>query len=207
MEEHRLKPMPKNFNEEVFADIYQKTSELRKKLAYQIDHRRYGVEREDIMSWLDVKFLFTFTKYYNHEPEILKAHIINSLQFFKNRILRYSYSQKNSVNLFSIDIDTTHNRKETQFELSYDDSPYYLKLVNEFMRSTLSEDAYKVLQVELNPPHYILKRLSERETTTKIPSKLISEYLGLKESEVSNAKKEIRNQIQSARLHFETLNN
>ncbi len=140
MEEHRLKPMPKNFNEAVFFDIYNKTKELRKKLAYEIDHRRYGVERKDIMSWLDVKFLFAFTKYHNEEPEIIKAHVINALQFFKNRILRYSYSQKNSVNLHSMNIELAYHRKETQFEILYNESEKYLKLATEFLKKRMTDE-------------------------------------------------------------------
>lgn len=202
MEEHRLKAMPKRFNEEVFHDIYKKTEELRRKLTYQIDHRRYGVEREDILSWFDIKFLFTFTKYHEEKPEILKAYIINSLQFFKNRILRYSYSQKNNVNRSTIDIDEVYNHKDLIEEAVYDETSYYLELASSYLQQHLSPNAYRVLQVELNPPTYILKRLVDRQTTTKIPSRLIAEYLGLKESDMAGLRKEIQLATALAREHF-----
>jgi hypothetical protein len=202
MEEHRLTPMPKGFNEEVFHDIYRKTEELRKKLTYQIDHRRYGVEQEDIKSWFDVKFIFTFNKYHKEKPEILKAYIINSLQFFKNRILRYSYSQKNSINRSSVDIDEVYNCQELIDDRQYDETSYYLELATNHLKNNLSQNAYRLLQVELNPPTYILKRLVDKQTTTKIPSKLIAEYLGLKESDIPALKKEIQFATYKAKEHF-----
>ena len=99
MESHRLKPMVDGYDEKLFNKIYQDTELLRKKLTYQIDARKFGFDQNEIYSWFNVKLIFTFNRYYNEStPEILKAKIINSLQNFKNRIIKLSYSLKNSVN-------------------------------------------------------------------------------------------------------------
>lgn len=205
MEEHRLSQLPKNYDKELFNEIYRKTSALRRRLVSQIDHTRFGVEKEDISSWLDVKFIFTFTKYYGEEPEILKAYIINALQFFKNRILRYSYSHKNSVNLNTMDIEDAYYNKETQFEWSPDERDFYLAKAMEFLRDKLSKEALNVLQIEINPPPYILKRIPDKKDTTKIPSNLIGEYLGLDDLSIRKLKKEIKDKLVLAREHFDQI--
>jgi len=200
--------MPVNYDQAVFEEIYKKTQQLRNKLVYGIDHRRYGVDRQEVLSWFDVKFIFAFTKYYNiygPDTELLKAHIIKALQFFKNRVLRFSYSQKNLINLNAIDIEETYDAKETRIEWQPDDTPVYLNLATSFLKEQLSPEAYKFLLIELDPPTYILKRLSEKEQTTKIPGNLITEYLGLDEDELPRIKKEIRNGIDLASSHFQNV--
>lgn len=202
MEEHRLKPLPADLDLQLFEEIYRKTKDLRKKLASQIDHRRFGVERADILAWFDTKFIFAFNKYRNEKPEILKAFIIRTLQFFKNRILRASYTQKNSVNRDKVDIEDCYYEKETHISPSFSDHETLLNLTNAYLKDHLSKDAYLVLQCELCPPPYILQRLSEKERTTKIPSKLISEYLGFNNSYIYRLKQEISAGVNDAKDHF-----
>ena len=57
MEENRLKQMPENYDRAVFESIYSKTKNLRNKLAYGIDARRFGVDQDEIKSWFDVNKL------------------------------------------------------------------------------------------------------------------------------------------------------
>ena len=65
MEENRLKPMTQGYDESLFNLIYDKTKHLRRKLASEIDHRRFGVTNEDIKSWFDVKLIYVFKKRLN----------------------------------------------------------------------------------------------------------------------------------------------
>lgn len=202
MEEHRLKPMPSNLDVKLFEEIYRKTSDLRRKLASGIDHRRFGVEREDILAWFDTKFIFTFNKYKDEKPEILKAYIIKSLQFFKNRILRASYTKKNSVNRDKVDIEDCYHEKETHLNPEYNDQALLLNITQAFLKKELSKDAFLVLQCELTPPPYILQKLGSKDRTTKIPSKLISEYLGFNNSYTYRLKQEIVAGVENAKIHF-----
>lgn len=179
MEEHRLTPMG-DYDPQVFNEIYKATEQLRKKLAWQIDSRKYGVDYKEILSWFDVKFLFAFNKYFPvKEKEELKAHVIQALQFFKNRILRKGYSKSNIYNSM-VDIEIVYNLKETQIDFEYDEQQFFLNKAMTFLKDQLSQEAYQVLQVEITPPLYIIQQLANQDkyTTTKIPSSMISDYLG-----------------------------
>ena len=192
MEEHRLKPMQKGYNEKLFNEIYRNTQSLRNKLAYGIDARRFGVDYHEILSWFDVKFIFVFNRYcHEKSPEHLKATIINALKFFKNRILKSSYSHKNQVNnaLRVEDVESD----ELVVEYEYREHDKYIDIALKEMKTKLTPEAYQVLTIEINPPLYILNELSqeERYNTTKIPSKIIGKYLGLESKEINKYKKEI----------------
>jgi len=207
MEENRLKPMPANYDHALFMEIYDATKALRKKLSSQIDHRRFGVDNREIQSWFDVKFLHAFTRYFGEKsPNLLKAHIIQSLQFFKNRILRHSYSLKNSVNNNCIDVTELYDLQETTINWQYDEKEFFLGLALEFLKNHLSEQAFIVLNIELNPPLYILERLGDA-STTKIPSSLIGDYLGLEEnkdsiSKVNAWRREVKSAMLEAKEYF-----
>lgn len=210
MEENRLTPMG-DYDPQLFNDLYKATDGLRRKLAYQIDARRFGVDYREILSWFDVKFIFVFNKYFkDKEPEELKAHLIKSLQFFKNRILRKGYSKSNIHNSM-IDIEEVYSLKETQVEYEYDEREFFLKLVMEFMDESLSEEAYRVLEIELNPPLFILSELSRSQhSTSKIPSSMIADYLGWGLSreaicKVDSLRREIKNAITYARSYFKNV--
>lgn len=210
MEENRLKPMG-DYDPKLFNELYKATEQLRRKLAYQIDARRLGVDYKEILSWFDVKFIFAFNKYVKvKEKEELKAHLIRALQFFKNRILRKAYSKSNIHNSM-IDIEEVYLLKETQVDYEYDEKEFFLGLIMEFMESSLCEDAYRVLQVELHPPLFILNELSKcNASTTKIPSTMIADYLGWgisKEavSRVEALRKEIRTGVEQAKAYFNNI--
>jgi hypothetical protein len=211
MEEHRLKPMKQGYDEQLFYDLYQATNNLRKKLASEIDPKRFGVDYKEILSWFDIKFIYTFNKYFGEkEPNLLKAHLIRALQFFKNRILRAAYTNKNQVNNNTIDIEELYDLQEPTIEYEYDEREFFMKLALEFMHNNLSEEAYRVLEVELHPPLYILTRLEDKESTAKIPSNLIADYLGWglgKDAikQVNSLRREIKNITMVAKEHFSEL--
>lgn len=206
MEEHRLKPMKEGYDQKLFNCIYKETAGLRKKLAFEIDARRFSVDYNEVLSWFDVKFIFVFNQYYGTIPdERLKGYIIRALQMFKFRILRVSYNQKSSIynKTDIVDISQVENivyEDETSEEL-------FLKIALDFLKKELSKDAYFLLELLLNPPHYILNRLSENNKIdlNKIPNTLLLEYLDLEETSISyidNLKKEIRKATRSCKDYF-----
>ena len=176
MELHRLTPM-KPHDPKLFNDLYKKTERLRKSLVYQIDASRFGVTQDEILSWFDDKFLFVFNKYVDQKnPDVLLGFIINSLKVFKLKILRRSYQDNNSVNLNSISIEdlAVFNITDVKEE---DNKELLLNVVMGFMQNHLSEGAYELLQLQLNPPLFITSKLSK--PGIKIPAKLILEFMGL----------------------------
>ena len=210
MEENRLTPMCKNYDAELFNQLYKDTEQLRKKLAWQIDCRRYGVDYREVLSWFDVKFIYVFNKYYPIQKDhgILKGNLIQALQFFKNRILRKGYSKSNMYNSM-VDIETIYNMKETHIDLEFDEQREFLKIALDFLKNHLSEEAYKILEIEINPPLYIVQELANQSkyTTTKIPSTMISKYMGwglnLKSiNKVDNYRKDIKRAINLARSYY-----
>jgi hypothetical protein len=202
VEEHRLKPMPSNYDKEMFNRIYSKTEGLRKKLASSIDYRRFGLCYEDIVSAFNTKLLFTFTKYYGKPEGILKAHVINALQNYKNRIIKRAYIVKHSQTIISTELVPIEDHYESNEPRDY----YYSKLMS-FMRDHLSENAYTLLDIQLNPPPYILQRVNPGKDSKlqKIPDELLLEYFDLGSGEKAHKyllqlKKEIRNAIHYAKL-------
>ena len=219
MENHRLKAMPENYDESLFNKIYQETANLRKALASQIDARRFGVDNEMILSYFDDKFIYVFSKYYNQvNSNVLKGYIINSLKTFKLKLVKTLYLDKWEFfnNLVTLEIAYYHNEDGDEFEVDdlteiADDSEYnldhdfLLNLVDAYMQEHLSPDAYQVYKIQLNPPLYIIDRLTS--STQKIPNALLLEFLEIPATkevvrQLQILKKEIEEAITSASLYF-----
>lgn len=210
MELHRLKPMKEGYDEKLFTDLYLETKALRRSLASQIDHRRYGVSPDIILSWFDDKFIHVFNKYADSKDrDILKGYIINSLKTYKYRILRVAY-QKEGEFYSSIvsndleDFDILDNIPDTDPEEIH--SIFYETMM-EFMKNRLSDNAYLVLQIQLNPPPFIVNRLEKNNS--RIPNDLIIEFLNIEYDDYSDAdnyiqqlKKEINQAIKNAKDYF-----
>lgn len=198
MEHHRLKPMVEDYDKDLFNDLYEKTAILRKKLASQIDSARFGYDTDEIESWFTVKFIHAFNRYYDLPYELHKANIVQALRYFKNRILKFSYSLKNSPNCNTIDVTEIYSNLET--EKPNEERQANLDKAMNYLKENLSEQAFLVLKLELNPPLYILEKLSKQnKKPKKIPSNLISEYLGFKVSYVNVLRKEISAAISRAK--------
>lgn len=207
MEENRLKPMG-DYDHGVFTRIYHNINNLKRKLARGIDHRRFGVDQEEIISWFDVKFLYTFNKYHDKMDEnLLQGYIIKSLQLFKFRILRNAYTYKYSQSMVPVE-DYTELEEYDVEEIEPSKKEELLSLAMDYMKSILSDNAYLVLEIKLNPPPYITSKLANRKSNnTKIPHSLIADYLGLGDS-VNGIKliktylSEIDEAMDKAREHF-----
>ena len=198
MEEHRLLPMQEGYDEELFNKLYEELTPLKRKLASQINPSGLGINKDDIMSWFDVKFIFVFNKYMGKmEPPVLKGHLISALQLYKNRILKYSISAKNTVNHNTIDITELTDLEESYVNYSKSDERIFLDLINIFMKSHLSYQAYQIYQIEYNPPLYIIDKLNG--DMSKLTTRVIIDYLGLNfNKKVSLLIKNLRNEVSEA---------
>jgi hypothetical protein len=173
--------MKEGYSVELFNKLYKETEQLRKSLAYNIDPRYYGVSKDIIVSWFDDKFIHVFNKHCdNKDPDVLKGFIINSLQTFKYRILRKAYTKEADFYTSAIELEGENNlinylpdkEDNTNGEI-------FFNLVLEFFKKELSDDAYLLLQLQLNPPPYLLNRI--KKSNSNIPIKLILEFLGLED--------------------------
>lgn len=212
MEEHRLKPMPANYDVKLFNELHKNTEGLRISLAKKIDCRRFGLEFEDILSWFDIKFIYAFTKYYEkYPPNILKGHIIKSLQMFAFRIMREAYLGKNAIYSNSIVIEEIEYF-ENLVSSSDEETPHeYIKLqpVLDYLKTKLSDNAFLILDIQLSLPNFILEKLEgpNKKQFNSIPNELLANYLGLPDdkkclSYIAGLKSEIRGAIDSAREYF-----
>jgi hypothetical protein len=179
MENHRLTTMKDGYPHLLFNKLYEETKQLRKSLAWGIDHRRYGVDKDLIESWFDDKFIFVFNKHcLDKDENVLKGFIISSLQQFKNRVLRGAYSKKNEFYTNSIQLEGEHNI--INYIIDKQDTPtseIFYGLVLEYFKKELNSDAYTLLELELNPPPYILNRIPK--SNSKIPVSLVLEFFDL----------------------------
>jgi len=205
MEHHRLKPMKPGYDEKLFNELYKKTTPLRKKLAYEIDARKFGVDYQEILSWFDVKFIHTFNKYWDTEPERLMGYIINALSTYKYRIMRSSYQVKYHNHASQVDITELYNHNEivNLHETNHEEREDYLGRVMDFMKGKLTDDAILVLEIELTPPPFILDAMEDlgKKEGQRIPHNLIADYLGFGDSpNMVSYIKDLRAEIRSATL-------
>lgn len=193
----------------VFNNIYQNTEGLRRKLASQIDWRRFGVDYNEGLAWFDVKFIFVFNKYYNkHTEEVLKGHIIKAMQLFKYRILRGAYTIKYSQSIVPL------SGFEEGIADELENKSYHMDLLYDYLKNIISDNAFILLQTQLNPPPYIIYRLREKglESLHKIPDDVLLEYFDLGDCSraykyLATLKKEIKQGIAHCKVHFRASRN
>jgi len=210
MEENRLKPMPADYDEQLFNRLYQETLPLRRVLARQIDSRRFGLAFEDILSFFDSKFIYVFSKHYKEDPNKLKAFLINSLKNFKCRILKSAYTHKYSQSIISLDVLVVEQPDIIADEVSNTKDFYYEKLMA-FMKEHLSDNALLILELQINPPPYIIQKINidKSKNLQKVPDQVILEYLDMGQSDnaykyIKKLRKEIRNAVNYAKTTFKS---
>lgn len=197
MELHRLKPMKEGYPEDLFNKLYKETEKLRKSLVHGIDHRRFGVSKDIVLSWFDDKFIFVFNKHFqDHDPDRLKGDIIKSLQTFKYRVLRGAYTKQ--AEFFTSTIELEGETKVINYiSDSSEDKSYdmFLSDVMDYFERNLSDDAFILLGLQLNPPPYILDKLNK--SNSQIPLDLILDFFEL-DSNHQNVKyiRALRKEIQ-----------
>lgn len=194
--------MQEGYDQALFNSIYKDTQRLRIKLARGINPDLYGLCYDDILSSFDVKFIFTFNKYYGTITSgQLKGRIIQALQFFKCRILRYSQTGKGEIHntldisdFYSIESHEFTEPQNLEGDHSFED---LLKLV----KGRISSLSYTVLSIDYHPPLYIMTRLGDKKPQNKISNELIALYLGLEFN------KETDNLLNLARREYRKLLN
>jgi hypothetical protein len=193
MEENRLRPM-KDGHDALFKELFEKTEALRKKLAYEINANRFGLEYKDILSAFNIKFIYTFNRYVDEMPkDRLKGYIINSLRMYKKKIIMNSYQEKFQNN--PIQFIESYNLEDDSLLEDPAVTEYrnnLLELTYKFMKLHLSNDAYQVFEIDLNPPPFIIEKMKSlgKENLNKIPPLLVAQYLNLGTSQ--SAEKYIR---------------
>lgn len=207
MEENRLTTMPRDYDPKLFEKLYKALTPLKRKLASQIDYRKFGCEYKDILSFFDVKFIFVFNKYQDQfDEEVLKGHIIKSLSLYKNRIMRVSYQAKYSQDI--LDLGSLENGDNLLEDDSVPkESPYIeeygfkCEILYNFMKAHLSLKAFQLFTINMNPPLYIKHRIPDGKK--RIPEELIMEYLDIEaKTEYSQLKKEVRLAIDLAKKNL-----
>ncbi len=201
MEESRLKPMVEH-DPRIFNDLYAKVIPLKRKLASEIDYRRFGVDYEELLSWFDVKFIYVFNKYYDKERERLLGYIINALKLFKCRILRAAYTNKFSQQITSLSYEVIE-------DIPDEETTQIIGSVKEFIKLHVSENAYEYFLITLYPPPYILNQLERLSIThkTKIPDEVVLDYYDIRNLNegyrwLKSWKLEIKRATELARVYF-----
>ena len=206
-EVHRLVTLAPDFqskeNLKQFNQFYESTKGLRIRLAFQIDARRLGVTPDIVLSWFDDKFIFVYNKYYQTESKRLKGYIIQALQMFKNRILRKAYQESIYHDMVTLEGEYDIINMIPNEEAEEDEQ---LGKVKRVIKTKLSEDAYLVFTIELNPPPYILSKM--KNPNSNIPTKLLAEYLELGYSKgsinyINQLRKEISIATGETKEHFQ----
>jgi len=206
MEIHRLKPMKEGYSEVLFNKIYSETHNLRKSLARSIDHKKYGVSPDIVLSWFDDKFIFVFNKHFSDKnPDVLKGFIINSLKTFKYRVLRKAYTRESEFIASTVKLEGETNLINIIPDEPIPTENIFLDYATKFMKDNLTDDAHLIFELQLNPPPFILNRLVK--STAKINNELLLEFLGITDTTKTNRyittlKKQITEQTKIAREYF-----
>lgn len=167
MEIHRLKEMQDDYDEELFNKIYKGCSKLMDKLTFGINPLYYGVTTDIIRSWFDDKFIYVYNKYYGEmSDKSLKSHIIKALQQFRCRVLRGAYTQHSEKNIEMVRLDDEEYQRynmDVIDEIEPEVDEELLSKIKDFMKQTLSEDAYFLFNLQLNPPPMVLSHDKESQ--------------------------------------------
>ena len=84
----------------------------------------------------------------------------------------------------------------------------FLEMALKYLKKNLCDDAFLILELDLNPPPYIMHKVS---VNTKIPAKLIAEYLDLEPdkdsiSYIRDLRSEVDYWTSEAKDHFKECN-
>lgn len=183
---HRLKTMDCGYDPELFNRLYKTLKPLVKKLAKNVDERRFNVSKDIIQSYFWDKFIFVFNKYNaEYDENRLKATLISSLSTYKNRLLRNAYTKQ-----------AEYNQSLDRLEDLFDDSKELLddsdeqKLINDeidmiyaYMKDKLSPDAYLLFEIQLDPPAFIKEQMKTQNS--KISNMMLLDFFELRRTKAN----------------------
>lgn len=167
---HRLKPM-KSYDNKVFMKMYNLCKPVIKNLVYRIDYRRFNLTQDIIESYFWDKMLYVFNKYYDSSTEEhLKARILASLSTYKNKLLRYAYSDKASYNQKISKLEDLLDKDKESLDDSEDNEALseMWNMFTDYMYKNLSEDAKLIFECLVSPPPYIKERIKEGSRITNM---------------------------------------
>lgn len=205
---HRLKDFNQSYNVELFNKLYKNMRPLMKRLAKQVDPKRFNVTSDIILSYFSDKFVYVFNKYQaEYDEEHLKAALLSSLTTFKNRLLRNAYTEAAEMNQ---QISSLEDLFEDSKELVDDSEEAQLKeerlrLVTDYLKEHLSPDAYLIWEVQMDPPEYILERL--KTDHSRISALLLLDFFGLPRTKsnsnwISEMRKDIEYWVERAKVEL-----
>lgn len=210
-ESHRLKEMPSGYDKALFNQYYKETKELRQKLAYGIDSRKFGVDYQEILSWFDVKFIHAFNRYYG-SPQ-LKGFIIRALQTYKTRIIKNSYQEKHLINN-AVDITTVYSMEGADDEVVgleladneevENNTEFLIDRLKTYFKDRLSFDAYLLWEFNTFPPAYTLQQ--KESPSARLTDEDAIDFFDLPEDcqdFLGKLKKEIREVTKQAKEYFQ----
>jgi len=167
---HRLKVM-EDYDEMLFNKLYRNLKPLVKRLARNVDERRFNVPNDVIQSYFWDKFLYVFNKYQGeYSEEHLRATLISSLMTFKNRLLRKAYTEQSEYyqaltsmeDLFDDSKELIEDHSESELIQARMDRLYT------FMRNNLSPDAFLLFEVQNDPPEFIKDMMKTQNSKPSI---------------------------------------
>lgn len=193
---HRLKPM-QDYNAELFNKLYKNMKPLIKKLARNVDAKRFNVTPDIIQSYFCDKFLFVFNKYQaEYDEERLKATILSSLSTFKNRLLRNAYTEQAEYNQSLAKLDDLFDDSKELMDNSEEErlKEERLEMLYAYMKKNLSPDAYLIFEAQLNPPPFIAEQL--KTSHSKVSTVLLLDFFEIPRTKTnSNWISDIRKDI------------
>lgn len=177
---HRLKDFNQSYDVELFNKLYKNMKPLMKRLAKQVDAKRFNVTPDIILSYFSDKFIYVFNKYQaEYDEEHLKAALLSSLTTFKNRLLRNAYTEEASYNQQISNLEDLFDDSKELIDDSEESiiKEKQLKILYNYMKSNLDPDAYLIFEIQMDPPEYIKERL--KTDNSRISALLLLDFFEL----------------------------
>jgi hypothetical protein len=176
---HRLKTMD-NYDVNLFNKLYRKLKPLVRKLAKNVDHRRYNVSQDIIQSYFWDKFIYVFNKYQGeYDEQHLQATLINSLNTYKNRLLKKAYNEQSEYyqSLTSLDEVFEADKELIDIDFEKEARDERLEKLYNYMENNLSPDAFLLFDIQLDPPPFIREQL--KTDNSKISIMMLLDFFEL----------------------------
>ncbi len=204
---HRLKLM-EGYDVKLFNKLYKKLKPLVRKLAKNVDHKRFNVSPDIIQSYFWDKFMYVFNKYQEeYDENRLQATLISSLQVFKNRLLRKAYTEQAEYNQGLASLEELFDSSKELVDDSFETQEAQDKLdrLYNYMKDKLSPDGYLLFTVQYDPPGYIRSKL--KTSNSKISTMMLLDYFELPRTKtnanyISQLRKEIELNIEKAKTEL-----
>lgn len=185
---HRLKDFDQSYDEALFNKLYRNMKPLMKRLAKQVDPKRFNVTSDIILSYFSDKFVYVFNKYQHvYDEEHLKAALLSSLSTFKNRLLRNAYTEAAEINQQISQLEDLYDDSKELIDDSYESEvkEKQLNILYNYMKDHLDPDTYLLFEIQMDPPEYIRERL--KTENGRISALLLLDFFELPRTKKNSA--------------------